>query len=185
MNWSKRISAIRTHTHMLYNRRLTLFQRVTYANSCMLSKIWYVTHIYPLTENAAKEINQILFLYIWNGRYEPICRTTVSRPRDEGGLGIINCLIKSKVIILNSFIRCNYSEDYHSPLMYYYCYMRMHNILGMEYSIHNAALSTTPYYEIIYGLIKNILHAPGFPLVSNKNLYRFMLPNENSYGEVQ
>ena len=169
---------------MLSNRRLTLFQRCTYANSCMLSKIWYVTHIYPLTKKYAKEINKIIFLYIWNGRYEPVRRTTVYRSRKEGGLGIINWLLKSQVILLNSFIRSIINEDYHNPFMYFYCYIRMHNILDMEYSIHDASLTMTPYYEIIYGLIQNVLHIPSFPVVSNTNLYKFILPRENSYAET-
>ena len=142
---------------MLRNRRLTLFQRATYANSCMLSKIWYIAHIYPLPLNYAKEINKIIFLYIWNGGYEPVRRATVFRPKNEGGLGIINCFIKSRVIFLNSFIQCSFNENNYNALLFYYCYMRMHNIINMEYSIHNAALSITPYYEILYELIKKVI----------------------------
>ena len=178
------LNAIRVHKNMLSTRRLTLFQRMTYANSCMLSKIWYITHIYPLTTNVAKEIDQIIFDYIWNGRYRPVRRTTVIRPRNEGGLGIIDCFIKSRVILLNSFMKCHTSEEYHNPLMLYYCYIRMQNILPMDYSIHSAALSITPYYEIIYSLVKKVLHLPGYPLMSTKNLYRFLLPHENSYVET-
>ena len=36
-----------------------------YANTCMLSKIWYTAHNYPLTEQFAKQINTIIFQYIW------------------------------------------------------------------------------------------------------------------------
>ena len=182
-NWSNCVSAIRSHKQMLNNRKLTLFQRVTYANSCMLSKIWYITHIYPLTQNYAKEINKIIFLYIWNGSYEPIRRNTVYRPRQEGGLGVINCLVKSQVILLNSFLRCTTNDDCINPLLLHYCYIRMHNIISMDYSIHHASLSLTPYYELIYSLLKKILHVPGFPQVSKKNIYTHMLPKEKSYGE--
>ena len=87
--------------------------------------------------------------------------------------------------MLNSFLRCHINEDYYNPLMYHYCYIRMQNILVMDYAIHNSAILTTPYYEIIYGLIQNVLHVPGFPLVSNKDLYRFMLTSDNSRVETQ
>ena len=33
----------------------------------------------------------------------------------------------------------------------------------MEYSVHNASLSTTPYYEAVYSIIKKVIHMPGFP----------------------
>ena len=184
-NFTICVKAITSHRQLLNNRKLTLYQRVTYANSCMLSKIWYLSHIYPITPNFAKEINKIIFLYVWNGKYEPVRRTTVFRPKRVGGLGILNCLIKSKVIMLNSFLRCKINDEYHNSLMYFYCYIMMHNILAMNYSIHNASISVTPYYDMIYSLIKDIFHTPGFPILSNKKLYRSMLPSESSYGETQ
>ena len=61
-------------------------------------------------------------------------------------------------ILLNSFIQYIFNEDYHNPFMDFYCYTRMHNILDMKYSIHDASLTMTPYYEVIYGLIQNVLH---------------------------
>ena len=59
----------------------------------------------------------------------------------------------------------------------------MHNILDMNYSVHNTSLLATPYYDIIYGLLQKIIHVPGFPIVPNKTLYKFLLPSENSYAE--
>ena len=48
-NWSHCTDNLRSHGQIISNRRLTLFQRVIYANACMLSKIWYIAHIYPPT----------------------------------------------------------------------------------------------------------------------------------------
>ena len=145
-----------------------------------------MSHVYPLPLYFAKEINKTIFPYIWNGNYEPVRRVTLFKPRCEGGLGILNCFVKSKVIMFNSFIRCNIiNDDYRNSLMFYYCYIRMNNVLAMDYSIHNAALSTTPYYELIYTFIQNNLHLPNFPSISNKNLYRFINPTEPSYAETQ
>ena len=144
-NYSVCVKAIKTHRQMLNSRKLTLYQRSLYANSCMLSKIWYLSHVYPLTMYFAKEINKTIFPYIWNGNYEPVSRVTLFRPKSEGGLGILNCYIQSKVILFNSFIRCIIiNDEYHNSLMLYYCYMRMNNILEIDYSVHHAALSTMP-----------------------------------------
>ena len=118
---------------MINNRKLTLFQRAIYANSWLLSKVWYITHIYPLTQYYAKEINKVTFNYIWNGSYEPIRRSTVYRSRKEGGLGIINCLVKSQVILLNYFLQYCNDEDLINPLMLYYYYIRMGNIISMKF----------------------------------------------------
>merc|ERR1712240_267330 len=69
--------------------------------------------------------------------------------------------------------------------MLYYCYMRMNNILEIDFSVHHAALSTTPYYQLIYTMTQNILHLPDFPAISNKKLYRFLIPTEPTYAESQ
>ena len=103
---------LRTHTNMLQKRKLTLYQRVTYANSCLLSKLWYIAHIYPLSNNHAKNINSIIFQYIWGGRYEPIKRTTVCKSKDEGGLAVINCLYKAKTLMVNTFINAYTNDSY-------------------------------------------------------------------------
>ena len=87
--------------------------------------------------------------------------------------------------MLNSFIRCTLNEDSRNPLMMYYCFICMQNILTLDYSIHNSATNITPYYELMYVLIKKVLHIPGFPLVPKKVLYMYMLHKENSYGENQ
>ena len=98
----------------------------------------------------------------------------------------MNCYVKSKVIFFNSFIRCNIlNDEYHNPFMLYYCYIRMNNVLEIDYSIHNASLFTTPYYQLIYSMIQNVLHLPDFPAISNKKLYRFLIPNEPTYAETQ
>ena len=115
-------------------------QRVTYANSCMLSKIWYIAHIYPLTKAFTKKVNKIIFYYIWGGRYEPIRRITLYRPKNEGGLAIINCFIKAKTIMINSFLKCYTHEMYRNTIMYHYCFISLNNIMPSDYSIRNACL---------------------------------------------
>ena len=123
-NWTVIIEKLKKHANMLLSRKLTLHQRVTYANSCMMSKLWYTAHIYPLPEHHAKEINKVLFQYIWGGRYEPIKRNIVYRLQKEGGLGVINCFIKAKTLLVNTFLKCYTQSDNSNSLSYYYCYLR-------------------------------------------------------------
>ena len=184
-NWNVIINKMKQHSNILLNRRLSLYQRVAYANSCMLSKMWYTAHIYPLTESYAKEINKIIFQYIWGGRYEPIRRSTVYRSKKEGGLGIVNSMCKSKSIMINTFLKSYTHEDYKNSLMYYYCYIRLNNILPSDYSIHNASPVTTPYYETVINAIQKILHLPLFPFIPNVKIYQNMLAKEPSLVETQ
>ena len=175
-NWSLIYNKIQSHTHMLHNRRISLLQRVAYANSCILSKVWYVSHIYPLTGFYAKDINRTIFRYIWCGRYEPVRRTTVFKPKCEGGLGLINCQIKSKVLFANSFLKCYSNDEYKNPLMIFYCYIKMNNVIEKRFSVHNAAIVSTPYYQAATKIIDQFLHMSTFPILSKKYMYEHMLP---------
>ena len=177
-NWSILVSKIKSHTQILFNRRISIFQRAAYANSCIMSKVWYVCHIYPLTESYVKEINRTVFGYLWGGRYEPIRRTTVFKPKCEGGLGLISCGIKSKVLLANSFLKCYNDDDYRNPLMLHYCFLKMNNVIPKNYSLHDAAIINPPYYYAILRIVNNFLHFPTFPVMLNKKMYRHMLPNE-------
>ena len=84
-----------------------------------------------------------------------------------------------------SFLKCYTHNDYINSLMHYYCHIRLNNILPTEYSIHNSSPVTTPYYEAIINIIRNILHIPGFPSIPKEKIYRNMLTNEKSSAELQ
>ena len=141
--------------------------------------------MYPLPENHGRIINAILFRYIWGGNYEPVKRTTVCRAKKEGGLAVINCMVKAKTLYLSTFLKCYTHDNYKNSLMFYYCYIRLSNIIPSEYSIHNASYSTTPYYEAAITMAQSIIHLTGFPFTPKEKIYSNMLPNVNSTAELQ
>ena len=163
---------------MLFNRRISLFQRAAYANLCILSKVWYLSHIYPLPEFYAKEINRTVFRYIWCGRYEPIRRTTIFKPKSEAGLGLMNCQIKSKILLVNSFLKCYSDDEYYNPLMIFYCFLKMNNVIHKDFSVHDAAIISTPYYQAITHTLNIFLQLSTFPVLDNKKMYEQLMPNE-------
>ena len=164
---------------------MTLHQRVSYANGCLLSKLWYISHIYPLPDNHAKKINKVIFQYIWGGRYEPIKRTTVCKPKNEGGLAIINCSIKAKTLMVKSFSKSYSHETYINPLMYYYCHLRLNNILPSNYLVHHSSPVATSYYATVITITQSLLHLPGFPFIPKDKIYQHMIPKEKSLSEMQ
>ena len=177
--------SIKKHTNMLLSRKLTLHQRVTYANACLLSKLWYVAHIYPLPDNHAKNLNKVIFQYIWGGRYEPIKRTTVCKPKDEGGLAIVNCLMKAKTLMVKTFIKTYIHDSYRNSLLFYYCYLRLNNVLPSDYSTNNSSPVATPYYSAAITLTMSLLHLPGFPFIPKDKIYQHMIPKDKSLSELQ
>ena len=118
----------------------------------------------------------MLFRYIWCGRYEPIRRTTIFKPKCIGGIGLINCQLKSKSLLANSFLKCYINEDYKNSLMIYYCFLRMSNTIEKDFSVHDAAIISPPFYQAMLNTVDNFLNVSTFPILSTKKMYESMLP---------
>ena len=65
-NWKKIYEKIKTRLIMLMGRYLSIYQKVVIVNSMIASKLWYVSHVYPLPLEYSKLINKEIFKYIWN-----------------------------------------------------------------------------------------------------------------------
>ena len=139
------------------------------------------TFILWLIDTIKKPIQSYFNIYGADAR-KPIKRSTVFKPENEGGLSVINCLLKANTIMLSTFIKCYTHDEYKNALMFYYCYMRLNNILPSEYNIHNASPSTTPYYEEAIRAFRKTIHLPGFPNVPNEKIYTSMLSKEKPLG---
>ena len=118
--------------NVLSNRNISLFQRSTYTNSCILNKVWYISHSYPLPGLYVKEIKCIIFIYLWCRRYEPIRRSTVFKLKNKCSLGLINCPLKSKILLVNSFFLSFIGTK--TPLMLHYCSLKMKNVIPKDFS---------------------------------------------------
>ena len=184
-NCSLLFNKIKSHTQVLFNRRLSLFQRAAYVNSCILSKVWYLSHIYPISEPYSKEINRTVFNYVWCGKYEPIRRTTLFKPKCKGGLGLVNCALKSKTLLANSFLKSYCNDENQNSLMIHYCFIKMNNVIPKTFSIHNASLTSPPYYQEIMKLCDKFLNCPTFPILDNNKMYMSMLNTEKPVVEIQ
>ena len=112
-------------------------------------------------------------------------RTTVCRSKEEGGLSVVNCLIKAQTIIVTSFLKCYTHDNYRNSLMLYFCHIRLNNILPSEYSIYHASLVSTPYYASIIHIIQSILHLPNFPYTPKDKIYQARLSDEKPMVETQ
>ena len=171
-NWDNIVKKIEAHTRLLLSRRLTLFQRAAYVNSCILSKLWYIAHIYPLSPSYGLLIQRAVFKYLWGGRYEPIKRVTVCMEKKYGGLGVFDCITKAKAIIVNSFLKSYIGERGDQSLMLYYCKMRMDRFVARESSLLFVFSCPSPYYSFILDFVAKSAQFPNFPLFNNKALYR-------------
>ena len=87
--------------------------------------------------------------------------------------------------MINTFLKIYKNNEQRNTLMDYYCYMRLNNILPSDFSLHNASIVSTSYYNMIIDGIRDIIHLPGFPSITNEKLYNNMLTKVESLAEIQ
>ena len=125
LNWDKALAAIQVKIRSIMNNELTMYQKAVVINSVILSKLWYITHVYPLPISVSKKVNKEIFEYVWGMKNNPINRNTLMLPKDKGGLGLINVDVKSKCILANTFLKAFNNPDQITFMMDYYNSIRI------------------------------------------------------------
>ena len=182
-NWQLIENKIEKCLRVMMIRQLTIFQKSILVNSCVVSKLIYVASVLPIPQNVAKSITQMIFKYLWNGRYDPIRREALYLPKESGGIGLFNIMIKCNSTLVKTFIKLYSNDDTELGigLMMYYCDSRLSAIIlkngnDITYNIPN-------YYMYTLDLCRNIMHLKNFPNVTCKEIYNALGQFTQSYIE--
>ena len=71
-------------------RDLSFRGRALIANSLGLSTLWYMMSCVYTPPSIIKDINKLLFPFVWNKETEWLGRTSVIQPPAKGGLGVVD-----------------------------------------------------------------------------------------------
>ena len=127
LTWNDIHRKIEKRIQMIRNRNFTMYQKAALINSLISSKIWYVAHTYPLPVTFVKQINKVIFQFIWNSKVDHIKRDTLCSSKLDGGIGLINIDLKAKAIFTATTLKTLlFSED--ESLIRYYIMEKMNKI---------------------------------------------------------
>ena len=84
--WKYIYDKIKIRLSLIRNRKFTLYQKATLINCLIASKLWYVSHVYPLPLEYAKLINKEIFQFIWGSNVNPIKREVVCDIKRKWGI---------------------------------------------------------------------------------------------------
>ena len=93
INFEERLSKLRALLNMWKQRQLSLKGKITIINSLALSQILYVASVLYVPQEVIKEVNQLIFSFLWPKKVH-VKRTTVIGPIEEGGLKMPDFEIK-------------------------------------------------------------------------------------------
>lgn len=89
-NFRKLFVKIQTKIEKLQTRNLSIKGRVMVTNTLLTSKLWYVSSILDIPNTIVKQLNTIIFQYIWKTKHNQTSRQTLYLPLDRGGLGLLD-----------------------------------------------------------------------------------------------
>ena len=100
----KNHASIDVKIKIMQNIKLTLYQKAIMISCIINSKLCYISHVYPLPLKYANKIKRLTFHYLWGKKWEPIKCSTLTLPKQKGGLGIMDIYHKSLSILASSFL---------------------------------------------------------------------------------
>ena len=97
-NWTNTMKDMEKLFEFWKKRKLTIFGKCEVINTLAISKLIYTASILPLPPpNFIKEINKLIYNYLWGSR-DRIKRNTLIGPVKSGGIGIVDIETKFKAL---------------------------------------------------------------------------------------
>ena len=95
-NFIERLDSIKKLINIWSARGLSIYGKVTIIKSFLIPKYIYICSILPTPNELLKELNKILFKFLWKG-VDKVTRASVINEYEEGGLRMVDleCMVKS------------------------------------------------------------------------------------------
>ena len=104
LNWNNTVEKIKNTLDLWKMRNLTLYGKVVVIKLLIVSKLVHVATAALVPSKIIKDINKLIFAFLWNSRKEKVKRSVCHKPVSQGGLGMIDLRAKCRSLRL-SWIR--------------------------------------------------------------------------------
>ncbi|KAG0978525.1 hypothetical protein G6F29_009263 [Rhizopus arrhizus] len=94
------LQSIRSQCHIYSQRNLSVRGRVTIMNTLILSKLWYVLRLVNLPKAFFKNLQSIIYQFIWNNLRPAIKYAQLCQRLDQGGLGLLEPMAQQQILQL-------------------------------------------------------------------------------------
>jgi len=85
-------------------RNLNIIQKVWFANTFVLSKLWYISQVIPPGNIHVAQMKSAIGNFLWAGHLYRIERKQLWLPRSKGGLGLVSIDDKMKALYLKNLM---------------------------------------------------------------------------------
>jgi len=104
-NWYPILMGVRKILNLWSMRDLSIFGRVQIVNTLALAKLWYVSSVCIAPTKIINEIQKEVWLFVWNKKRHAVSKKNCFKPKEEGGLGMIDIEEKCKCLRLKWLVQ--------------------------------------------------------------------------------
>jgi hypothetical protein len=101
-NFEALIMSVNFLVHQHSIRNLNLIQKIWFANTFVLSKLWYVSQILPPNNVHTGKLKSAIGKFLWAGHLYRVGRPQLWLPRRRGGLGLASIEHKMKALFVKN-----------------------------------------------------------------------------------
>ena len=108
-NFIERLDSVKKHINIWSSRGLSIYGKVTIIKSLIIPKFVYISSLLPVPKEIVKELNQMIFNFLWKGT-DKVTRLSTINEYENGGLKMIDLesMIKSlRLAWLKRIYQCN------------------------------------------------------------------------------
>ncbi|KAL9983202.1 hypothetical protein ACROYT_G005340 [Oculina patagonica] len=88
-NFSEKLDKIKKLINIWSSRGLSLYGKVTIIKTLLLPKVVYISSLLPTPENIIKELNQLIYKFLWKGK-DKVTRVSAINNYEEGGIKMVD-----------------------------------------------------------------------------------------------
>ena len=171
--------------NLFKTRILSIYGKAKLINTMVLSKLWHIATVIPISNDYVKLITRLIFTFIW-GKMENISRKTMYLPCSLGGVGLVNISLKAQSLILNQAFKVYLNRN--NPWVQFghtYLGLTLRRFDGYDFQNNRPhCIEDLPaFYKICLTYINNIVSRdPNFvfkPGLSSKVFYTLLMKLEN------
>ena len=131
-NWELCQSLLEKQLQQLSRRHLSLRGKAILLNSLILSKVTFLSNIFPIPNTVQMQIESNIFKHIWQfSKSKPIARKTLYLSKVIGGIGLIQPTYHSLAMRLKHFFKLKEQDNKESWIL-----LTRYNLTSILHRIH-------------------------------------------------
>jgi hypothetical protein len=88
--WDPVLNTMKAMTSLWKKRNTSIQGRVLVTKALISSRLWYIAYNQIIPEAVFKEIQEIIYEFIWQGKRAPVNHVIASRKKKDGGLNVLS-----------------------------------------------------------------------------------------------